>query len=140
VAVVYLLNKLRKQPDILFQPDSFADLDEVFFAHAPVFGVVQKQICQLTTLLDQVDVGQTANPVVEPGDSQQFAQNYAGVVKAQRLVEIADKQIVFHDWLHVPLCSYNDFLDEEAGVLQRGRREKRTGVDSYLPYWMQRDA
>ena len=63
-----------------------------------IFGVVQEQIGQLSALLNEVLHRQDRRLLFEhlSGDSHQLAQNEPGVVKAQRLIEIARQQIPLH--------------------------------------------
>jgi hypothetical protein len=105
VMPLQILKNFREQMDVILQPDLLANFDQMFAPHGPVFRIMQKQIGQLPALLDEVDICQSGDPFAKAIDAHQFAQHNAGVVEAQRLVEIADKKIVPRFSLHPSLFS-----------------------------------
>src|ERR1700674_4053541 len=90
----------------------------MLFSHAPVLRIVQDQVCQFSTLLNQMDVCKPGDPLVESGHSQQFAQHDPRIVEAERLIKIANKQklayrfcmITRHENLH-------SFLGKRSGQI-----------------------
>ncbi len=52
---------------------------------------MQQQVCQFSALLYQMNVGKPRHPVAESLDAQQLAQDQAGIVKTQSLIEIANQ-------------------------------------------------
>jgi hypothetical protein len=83
--------RLRRVP---LEADAPPDLLEVRAPHAAVLGVVAQQVRQLGPRLHEVEPREPAHLVVEAGDAEQLAQQAAGVVEGQRLVEVADEQVV----------------------------------------------
>lgn len=64
--------------------------------HAAQLGVVQDQIGQLAPLLHQVDVGQPRHLLREAAHAEDLAEDVAGVVEAEGLVEVARQQVLLH--------------------------------------------
>ena len=87
--------------DVRLQADAFADFDEVLPAYFPVLGIVQQKVRQLSALLHQMDLGQTGDPVAEIGNAHHVRQYVTGIVKAQRLIEIAHQKIAFRGSVEV---------------------------------------
>ena len=81
--------ELGQQIDVLLEAHALAGFDEVLTAHAAEFRVVAEQVGQLRTLLDQVDGGQAPDLFIKSAQAEHLAQDDAGIVKAQRLVEVA---------------------------------------------------
>src|SRR5262245_14629266 len=50
-----LAQYFRQQPDVLLEPDSLTGFDQMLFANATEFGVMQQQIGKLASLLRKVD-------------------------------------------------------------------------------------
>ncbi len=74
-----------QQLNILFEPDAFADFDEMFATHARTeFWVVQKKVGELRTLLDQVELGHPGGLAfkLSCGNAHQLAQNIARIVES----------------------------------------------------------
>jgi hypothetical protein len=63
--------------------------------HASKFGVVANEVGKLPALLHQVAARKTLDFLLKAPNSQQFAQDKSGVIKAQRLIEIGRQQVVF---------------------------------------------
>ena len=98
---VDVVEQFHQARDVGFQADALARFDEVFPANLAVFGVVQKQVRQLPALLHKMDIGKTGDALAEIGDAHQVGQYVAGIVKAERLVKIADQQIAFRGCVEV---------------------------------------
>jgi len=84
--------------DIFFQTDALADLDEIVTAHARMeLGIVEKQVGEFRSLLNQVQLGHALDLALElfDGNANHFAQDVAGIVKGQRLIEVAGKEVMF---------------------------------------------
>src|ERR1043166_2275607 len=60
-----VIEQLRKKADIVLEPDLLTDLDQMLSSDAAVFRVVQQQVRQLPTLLDEVH---TRQPTDFPGE------------------------------------------------------------------------
>src|SRR4029078_13400927 len=60
--------------------------------HAAVLGIVADEIGELAALLHQVAVRESLDLLLEATHAEQFAQFEAGIVEAQRLVEIRREQ------------------------------------------------
>ena len=73
----------------MLQANALSGFDEVLATYMAEFGVVEDQVAEFGALLDQVHLGQADDLVVEPSEADQFAQDYAGVVETEGLVEIA---------------------------------------------------
>jgi hypothetical protein len=61
---------------------------QMFAADAAVLGIVEQEVGELRALLHEMGPGQTGDFFFEIRGSEQFAQDEAGVVEAERLVEI----------------------------------------------------
>ncbi len=73
----------------------------MMFAHAPEFGIVLQQIREFAALLHQMNLRQPVDLFQKPGDAEHLAQHQPRIVKAQRLVEIADQQVLLQTWFFV---------------------------------------
>src|ERR1700730_519475 len=89
VVVKPLLEEPQQLLYVLLEADSFAHLDQVLFTDTTVFGVVQQQVSQFASLLDQVHIRQARHLFTKPGVTQEFTENNSRIVKAQSLIEIA---------------------------------------------------
>ncbi len=87
---VEVRQQFQQQRNIGFQPDAFAHLDEVLAAHAAEFRIVQQKVRELAALLYQVDVRQSGDTLAETRNTQKVAQNVPRIVKAERLIEVAE--------------------------------------------------
>ena len=85
---------------ILLEPDVLPHRHQILPPDPAVLGVVLKQVGQLGSLLHQMDLRQADDLLREAADAQHLAQREAGIVEAQRLVEVAGQQILLHDLLH----------------------------------------
>ncbi len=83
------VERAREQLHVVFQAHFFAGLDQVFASDTAKIRVVQDQIRQLRTLMHQVNARKSGNLFAKGRSAEQFAQQKAGVVEAQRLVEVA---------------------------------------------------
>src|SRR5512144_2939605 len=88
--------QLRELADVVFEPDVPPDFYEVVTAHAAELRVVAEQICELSTLLHEVEARQAGDLLVEAANAQHLAQEATRVVEAQGLVEVADQQKRLH--------------------------------------------
>jgi hypothetical protein len=87
-----------KQLDVLFQGNAFAGGQQVLTANpAAELRIVQQQIGELRSLLNQAQLGHAAGLAVEflYRDIQQLAEHKTRIVEAQRLVEVTGKKIAF---------------------------------------------
>src|SRR6266436_9372169 len=74
-----------QQLNILFEPDAFADLDEMFATYARTeFWVVEQKVRELCALLDEVELGHPRGFAfkLSGGNAHQLAQNVACIVKS----------------------------------------------------------
>src|SRR5690348_3087685 len=62
---VQISQKLRKQRDVLLQPDLLANCGKIFFANPPKFRVVQQQVREFPSLLHEMDVRETVYSLLE---------------------------------------------------------------------------
>src|SRR5215468_4929951 len=85
-----------KQADVLLEPDSLAGLDQMLFADASKFGIVQQQIGKLASLLYQIDPRHSGDTLFKARQAEQLTQNETGIVETQGLIEITGKQIMLH--------------------------------------------
>ncbi len=86
------IEDLTEQLDIFFQVDALSDLVEMLLANARMeLRVVQQQVSQFGTLLDQVQFDHPLDFPLEflRRNSDHLAENIAGVVERERLVEVA---------------------------------------------------
>jgi uncharacterized protein YaaN involved in tellurite resistance len=60
----------------------------VLAAHAAKIRIMENQIAQLRTLLNQVDVRKALDLVVKPVKTNELTQHGSGIVKTERLIEI----------------------------------------------------
>src|ERR1700751_4803999 len=79
---------------MILEPDLLADFDQMISPHAPEIRIVAQQISQFGALLDQPGVGEPGDPFVKAIDTEHLAEDQAGIVEAQRLVEVGDEQIL----------------------------------------------
>ena len=63
----------------------------MLLAYFAVLGVVQQKVSQFAPLLHQVYIGKAGNALAEIGNAHQVGQYVTGIVKAQRLVKVADQ-------------------------------------------------
>ena len=91
----------RQEPDVVLEAHAPAGLEQVFAADAAELGIVQEQVSELAALLDEADSGQSGDALVEAADAHHLAQHGAGIVEAERLVEVADEEIVLQFRLQI---------------------------------------
>src|SRR5580700_2601148 len=77
--------------DIWLEPHPLARFVQMLLAHLAEFRIVQQQVRQFASLLHEVQFRHSRNLalVLARRNSQQLAENKSGVIKAQRLVEVA---------------------------------------------------
>jgi hypothetical protein len=68
--------------DVLLEPDPFANLDQVVFSDSPIFRVMEQEVSQLPTLLDQIYAAEPVNFLTKIVSTEQFAQHQTGIVEA----------------------------------------------------------
>ena len=56
---------LDEPAEVVLQADPLARLHEVLAAHPPILGVVEQQVGELASLLDEVDLGQARDLLLE---------------------------------------------------------------------------
>ena len=116
---VHTIEQFHQSRDIGLQADPFAYFDEVLPPYFPVFGVVQQKVRQLSALLHQMDLGKTGHAVAEIGNAHHVCQYVTGIVKAQRLIEIADQKVAFRG--SVEVCHIESPFSPYVKRLDRGR-------------------
>src|SRR5437667_12077438 len=90
------IENLIQEGDIFFQANAFADFIKMFLADARLeFRIMQKQICELSSLLHQVEPRHAGGFALElrGWNANQFGEHVAGVVEGQRLVEVAGENV-----------------------------------------------
>jgi len=86
-----VIENFIEQADVIFQANALPYFIQMFFANSrPEFRIMQQEISQLRSLLDQIDLGHPGCFTFEflGGDADDFAQDVARVVKRQSLVKI----------------------------------------------------
>ena len=101
LVAVDVVEQFHQARDVGFQADALAHFDEVLAAHFAVLGVVQQKVSQFAALLHQMDVGKAGDALAEIGNAHHIGQYVTGIVKAERLVKIADQQIAFRGSVEV---------------------------------------
>jgi hypothetical protein len=64
-------------------------------ANTPKLRIVADEISELAALLHQVAARETRDALLESADTHELAQHDAGILEAQRLIEIRGDQVVF---------------------------------------------
>ena len=82
------VQELREQADVGLEADAFAGFDEMLATDAAVLGVVQNQVGEFASLLDQMDIGEAGNLLLKTGNAQHLAQNNTRVMKTQGLIKV----------------------------------------------------
>ena len=98
---VDIVEQFHQARNVGLQADAFAHFDQVLLAYLAIFGIVQEKVRQFAALLHQVDIGKTCDAMAEIGNAHHLGQYVAGIVKAQRLVEIAHQQIALRGSVEV---------------------------------------
>src|ERR1019366_8094046 len=101
LVAVDIVEQFDEARDVGFQADALARFDEMLLANLAVLGVVQQKVGQFPALLHQVDIGKTSDARAEIGNANQLGQYVTGIVKAERLVKIADQEIAFRGCVEV---------------------------------------
>src|ERR1035437_15044 len=101
LVAVDVVEQFHEARDVGFQADALAHFDEVLLANFAVLGVVQKKVGQFAALLHEMDIGKTGDALAEIGNAHQEGQFATGIVKAERLVKIADQQKAFRGCVEV---------------------------------------
>ena len=78
-----------EQRDVVLQANSPAGLHEVLAAHAAKIRIMENQIAQLRTLLNEVDVRKAPDLVVKAVKTNELTQHDSRIVKTEPLIEIA---------------------------------------------------
>ena len=84
---------LGEQGDVVLEVDPLAGGDEVLAAHASERRVMPQQVGQFSPLLDEIAAGESGDFFFKIGDSHDLAEDEAGVVETERLIEVAGDQI-----------------------------------------------
>ena len=79
------------------QPDAPARLRQVLAADAPERRVVANQVRELPALVDQVARGEAVDLALEIRHAEEVAQDLAGVVEAEGLIEVGRDEEVLGD-------------------------------------------
>jgi hypothetical protein len=80
--------KLDERRDVAAQADAAAGLDQVLAADAAKLGVVADQIRELAPLLHEIRRRKALDLALKIRHADQFGEDLAGVVEAERLVEV----------------------------------------------------
>ena len=75
----------------MLQTNSLAGLDEVLEAHAAKIRIMENQVAELRTLLNEIDVGKTLDLVVKAMKANELAQHDSRIVETEGLIKIACK-------------------------------------------------
>ena len=73
----------------MLQANSPAGLHEVLAAHAAKIRIMENQIAELRTLLNEVDVRKALDLVVKAVKTNELSQHDSRIVETERLIEIA---------------------------------------------------
>lgn len=73
----------------MLQANSPAGFCEVLATHAAKIRIMENQIAELGTLLNEVDVRKALDLVVKAVKTNELAQHDARIVETERLIEIA---------------------------------------------------
>ena len=73
----------------MLQANALAGLDEVLTANAAEIRIVENEIAEFRALLDKVHLRKAPHLVVKAVETDEFAENHTGIVKTERLIEIA---------------------------------------------------
>ncbi len=92
MAVEASIEELDQRRDVVPQPHQPARLDQVLTPDAAELRVVPNQVRQLATLLHEIAPGQPLDLLLEIPGPEDFAEDQAGVVEAERLIEIRRDQ------------------------------------------------
>ena len=105
-----VLQQCRESSDVALQPDVSPYLEQVGPPHTAVLRVVPKQVRELGAFLHEIELGETRDLGIETIDPEPLAQQATRIVEAERLVEVADQQIVpAHDRCsHPTACAARD--------------------------------
>src|SRR6266480_747884 len=114
VAFDEIIERARKEPDVVLQADAFAGFREVLAAHAAEIRVVENEIAELRALLHEVHLREAVDLVAESVETDELAKNHARVVEAERLVKIAGQQNLFTHVLVLLLVPFLVGLPWEA--------------------------
>src|SRR4030095_8528219 len=76
-----LAQYFRQQTDVLLEPDTLTSFDQMLFANAAEFGIVQQQISKLASLLRKVDPRHSRDPLFKTRYAKYLAQNETGIVE-----------------------------------------------------------
>src|SRR6476661_2283291 len=94
IAVDAALEAIGEHVDVPLESNASSDVDQIIAAHAAKLRIVTEQIGELGSRLHEVQTRKSGNLLGEPGNAERFAQQVAGVIEAQRLIEIAHEQKV----------------------------------------------
>jgi hypothetical protein len=73
---------------VLLESDSLTNLDEMVLSDSPILRVVEQEVGEFSTLLDQIYAAQAMHLLTEIIGAKQFAQHHSGIVEAQSLIEV----------------------------------------------------
>ena len=90
---VQIFQQLHQQTDVRLQTDPLAHFIKVLAPYAPEVRVMQQQIGKLSALLNEMNFRETVDSLKKVGDAKHVAEDNAGIVKTQGLIEIADQKI-----------------------------------------------
>ena len=88
MAVEAPVEELDQRRDVAPQPDQPARLDQVLAPDAAELGVVPNQVGQLATLLHEIAPRQALDLLLKTPGPEDLAEDQAGVVETERLIEI----------------------------------------------------
>ena len=86
------IEEVDQRRDVVPQPDQPARLDQVLTPDAAELGVVPNQVGQLAALLHEIAPRQAVDLVLKVRGPDELAEDQAGVVETERLIEIRRDQ------------------------------------------------
>src|SRR6202030_3346661 len=83
VAFGKIIERARKERDVVLQADAFPGFDEVLAAHAAKIRIMENQIAELRTLLNEVYVRKALDLVVKAVKTNELTQHDSRIVKTE---------------------------------------------------------
>ncbi len=111
---------------MLLQADATAHLFQVLLSNPPVFRIVEQKIGELGALIHQMHGREPRALFLEPADAEHLAQEEAGIVEAERLIEVTGQQIVL--WVHGRLTTVCDRAATSRRTMAASRNACSSGA------------
>ena len=112
-----------EQRDVMLQANSPAGLHEVLAAHAAKIRIMENQIAELRTLLNEVDVRKALDLVVKAVKTNELAQHDSRIVETERLIE-RSKSLASRNFLVISFLLLARLLLRAADQDSPARAEK----------------